>query len=101
MKSWSRKGGTHRQIYVKFNNVPFSAMDCFEGIGVLVKKKLIEVSLIDDLISSLVMMFWNKTNSFVREYRARRNIPQFAEYLEYLYNEVKTIAELQHPELKT
>jgi uncharacterized Zn finger protein len=78
-----------------------ATMDYFEGIGVLVKRKLIEASLIDDLISGLVMMYWEKSESYIRESRLRRNYPQFAEFFEYLYNEVKAIAVQQHPELKT
>jgi len=73
--------------------------DYFEGIGVLVKRNLIEASLIDDLVSGLVMMYWDKTESIIREIRVRQNYPQFSEYFEYLYNEVKIIAEEQHPEL--
>jgi len=76
-------------------------MDYLEGIGVLVKRNLIDASLIDDLISGLVMRFWEKTEGMVKEYRLRINYPQFAEFVEYLYNEVKAIALQQHPELKT
>jgi hypothetical protein len=75
-----------------------SWLDYFEGIGVLVKRKLIDASLIDDLMSGFVIMFWEKTESFVREYRASRNYPQYAEHFEYLYHEIKSIIEEQHPD---
>jgi len=35
------------------------------------------------------------------EWRERFNWPQAFEWAEYLYNEIKPIAEQQHPELKT
>ena len=75
-------------------------IDYFEGIGVLVRRDLIDVSFIDDLFSSVVIMFWEKISGFIVEYRIQRNVPQFAEQFEYLYNVVKEIAEEQNPELK-
>ena len=94
---WEKYGPEDPETY----SIIISTMDYFEGVGVLVKRNLIEASFIDDLYSGLVMMFWEKMEGFVREYRLRRNYPQFAEYVEYLYNEVKAIAVQQHPELKT
>lgn len=75
--------------------------DYFEGLGVLVKRGLIEVSFIDDLISGMVIQFWEKYGPYIMEFRERANYPQFAEFCEYLYVEIKSIAEQQHPELET
>jgi len=73
----------------------------FEGVGVLVKRGLIDVSLMDDLMSGGIIMFWEKIEDVIKETRIRYNFPQRAEYIEYLYNQIKTVVEEQHPELKT
>ena len=38
---------------------------------------------------------------YIKERRVRDNYPQMYEHVEYLYNQIKQIAEQQHPELKT
>jgi hypothetical protein len=73
----------------------------YEGVGVLVKRGLIDVSLVDDLMSGGIMRFWEKFEYVIKETRKRYNFPQRAEYVEYLYNQIKTVVEEQHPELKT
>jgi len=72
----------------------------FEGIGVLVNRGLIEPSLIDDLMSAMVISFWEKWKVYYVEYRVRRNAPMVAEWIEYLYNIIKPIMEEQHPSVK-
>lgn len=72
----------------------------FEGLGVLVKRELITPSFIDDLMSALVINFWEKMRPVYTEYRVRRNAPMVAEWIEYLYNTIKPIMEDQHPEMK-
>jgi hypothetical protein len=72
----------------------------FEGVGVLVKRKLIDPYLVDDLMSGLIIRLWEKSKSYIIGVRKLRKWPQFAEYVEYLYNEIKPIAEKQHLELK-
>ena len=71
-----------------------------EGIGVLVKRGLIDPSFVDDLMSSAITMFWEKFGPILLEYRVRMNYPQRGEYVEYLYNQIKPIVESQHPELR-
>ena len=71
------------------------------GIGVLVKRKLIDPTIVDDLMSGTILGFWEKSEDYVKSVRELRNWPQFAEWVEYLYNEIRQIAEEQHPELKT
>jgi hypothetical protein len=70
----------------------------FEGMGVLVKRGLIDVTLADDLISGAIMLFWDKFGPIYLEMRERINYPQFAEWTEYLYNQIKPLVEEQHPE---
>ena len=78
----------------------FSTAAYFEGIGVLVKRKLIDVSLVDDLMSGYIIRFWLKFSPIIVEWRERYDWPQALEWAEYLYNEISQIAEQQHPELK-
>jgi hypothetical protein len=69
----------------------------FEGIGVMVKRGLIDISLVDDLMSGHVTSSWEKYKPIIEEIR-KNNWPQCLEYWEYLYDEVRVIMEEQHPE---
>ena len=73
----------------------------YEGIGVLIKRKLIDPAYVDDLMSGDTLWGWETFGSFVRERRVRDNLPYYYEFWEYLYDEVSAIAHKQHPELKT
>ena len=73
----------------------------FEGIGVLIKRKLIDPAFVDDLMSGTTLLGWETFGSLVRERRVRDNLPFYYEFWEYLYDEVSAIAHKQHPELKT
>jgi hypothetical protein len=61
----------------------------FEGIGVLLHKKLIDIDLVDDLLSTPILMFWKKTEPIVKIMREINKRPQIFEWFEYLYNEMK------------
>jgi hypothetical protein len=71
-----------------------------DGLGSQVKRGLIDVGQVDDLISGVIIRYWEKREQFTRELRERMNYPQYGEYVEYLYNQIKPIIEEQHPELK-
>jgi hypothetical protein len=71
-----------------------------EGIGVMVKRGLLNIGLIADAVSGVIVDDWEKVEPIVREYRVRESFPHFQEYHEYLYNEVKKYKG-EHPELKT
>ena len=73
----------------------------FEGMGVMVKRKLIDASLVDDLISGLIIRWWEKMEPIMDDAREKMNYPQLAEWTEYLYGEIMAVAEKQHPELRT
>jgi hypothetical protein len=72
-----------------------------EGLGVLVRRGLIDPSLVDDLMSGLIIGYWEKFEPYFDERRRRLNWPQVGEQIEYLYNQVKPIAERQRRELTT
>jgi hypothetical protein len=61
----------------------------FEGIGILLHRKLVDIKLADDLFSTLIKASWEKIRSVVEGVRKYHSSPQIAEYFEYLYNELK------------
>jgi hypothetical protein len=71
-----------------------------EGIGVMMKRGLLDPSLMDDLMSGFIIAMWDKYGSFIQEFRKRNNQPQFGEFFEYLYREVRKSTLKDHPELE-
>jgi len=61
----------------------------FEGIGLMVNKKLIDISLVENLMSTHIIIFWEKINPLSIELRRAFNRPQIDVWKEYLYNEIK------------
>ncbi len=61
----------------------------FEGVGVLLHRKLIDIGLIDDLFSGPIKMAWEKFKPIVEDARKQLGQPQYAEWVEYLYNEIQ------------
>ena len=60
----------------------------FKGVGVLVKLKLIDLNLVDELMGTSIRLHWEKSGSIVKEFRARL-WPHAYEWFEYLYDELK------------
>lgn len=84
------------------NYAVFSSVTSFyDGIGVLVKSGLVDVNLVSDIMSGSVTRLWERFGPAIYGIRERYRWPQYREYLELLYNEIKPIVERQHPELKT
>ncbi len=100
---WTDYDDYEEKYRTEAKRVPFSSIGIFfEGIGVLVKRELIDPTLVDDLMSSMVLRFWDKFGeSVIKEKQVRDDYPQYFEYVEYLYNVIKPMVESQHPELKT
>ena len=65
----------------------------FEGVGVLVKRGLIDLSLVDDLLGSMITHTWEKMGPVEVESRVCFNNPRAFEDFEYLYNEIVRFAE--------
>jgi len=90
--------GKNPDVYLHFHQ----QARFFEGVGVLVKRKLVDPLLVDDLMSGNILQFWEKFGeSFIKERQVRNNYPQFYEHVEYLYSVIKPIRDSQHPELDT
>ena len=62
------------------------AADFYENLGVLVKRKLVDISLVADIYS---VDSWEKLKPWIEETRRRANNPKVYEWFEYLYNEMK------------
>lgn len=65
----------------------------YEGIGVLVKRKLIDLGLVDDLMSGLALRYWEKMGPMIIKQRELFGWPEAYEWTEYLYNEIQAIME--------
>ena len=61
----------------------------FEGIGVLLKRKLINIDLVDDLFTGPIKMTWEKMEYVTKKARKQRELPTIFEWFEYLYNEMQ------------
>jgi len=61
----------------------------FEGIGILLRRNLIDVGLVDDLFSYSIETIWERIKEVVEGVRKHHNAPQIWEWFEYLYSEMK------------
>ncbi|MBN2335243.1 hypothetical protein JXL21_06750 [Candidatus Bathyarchaeota archaeon] len=83
---------------VEFRNAINVSGIFFEGLGVYVHRGLIDVNMVDDLMSEAIMSFWRKSKPLIYETRTRNNLPQYGEWIEYLATEVEKIFHKQHTE---
>ncbi len=60
----------------------------FEGIGVLVKERLVNIRLVSLLISGYVIRYWEKFEEVIIDFREKKKWPRAAIELEYLYTQV-------------
>jgi hypothetical protein len=61
----------------------------FEGVGILLHRKHIDIDLVDDLFSSPVKRAWEKLKPIAEGERNQTQRPQIWEWFEYLYNEMR------------
>jgi hypothetical protein len=61
----------------------------YEGLGVLVKKGLIDVSLVEDLFAGRIMWHYERYKSAFKDARIKAGDPKMYNSIEYLYNEQK------------
>jgi hypothetical protein len=69
---FQKKYRLNPENYIKF----WTVSDYFEGIGVLVKRKLIDPEMVDDMMSGWVIKFWEKIGPMTLEDRRFYNAPQ-------------------------
>jgi hypothetical protein len=61
----------------------------FEGIGILVKNKLVELELVEELMYQPICMMWERTEDVTKGFREIYGSEAFWEWYEYLYNELQ------------
>jgi len=61
----------------------------FEGIGILLQRKLVDTRMIEDLFGGAIARAWEKMDTGVTKARKQLNDPTIYYYFEYLYNEMK------------
>jgi hypothetical protein len=74
----------------------------FEMMGVLHKRGLAKLDLLDDLFAGSLLVTWRKLRPFIRGYRAQANLPDYAQWFEYVARALdKRLTELGevHPSL--
>jgi hypothetical protein len=65
----------------------FIVANFMERVGVLLKNKLLDVSLVSQLMT--VTDFWEKMKPVIKGIRKEENNPGYYAYFEYLYDEMK------------
>lgn len=78
----------------------FSMMVFFEGVGILMKRKLIDPTIVDDMMSGTILLAWEKYELINRGIRERYSYPQWQEWQEYLTVEISKIVDKQHPDFR-
>lgn len=61
----------------------------FEGIGILLKRGLIDIDLVDDMFTTPIKWTWEKMRDQTVIIRKVRNQPEILEWFEYLYNKMQ------------
>jgi hypothetical protein len=72
-----------------------SMMTYYEGIGVLVKRNLVDPTMVDDLMSGPIIRHWEKVRDYVEENRRRTGYYEAGEHAEHLYHVIKGIRDKQ------
>jgi hypothetical protein len=62
-----------------------------EGLGVLVKRDLTSIELVNDLMSGFIVRFWEKYKPYTLEIRTRYDWPNAYEHIEYLYGQIEPL----------
>jgi hypothetical protein len=94
-RDWFEKYGSDPMNRIKLGN----SASFYEGLGVLVNRGFLNPVLVDDLISGNIVTYWEETGPLWNAVREQYDYPQVAQWVEFLYNEVKEIMLSEHPEL--
>ena len=90
LEGFMHKYGSFPKFMESPDYVPYMMdSEFFEGVGILLRRKLIDIELVDDLFSSPIITIWEKTLPITKALREYFKRPQLAEWFEYLYDEMK------------
>ena len=62
-----------------------------EGLGVLLRKGLIDPELVDDLMGGHISLFWRRYGPIIQEFRVRNDSPLAWKDIDYLHDTIKVI----------
>lgn len=68
-----------------------SVMQFYDGVGVLVRRGLLDKSLVADIMSESFVILWDKNKAVIEGARTYYNKPKTLENAEFLYNEIMKI----------
>jgi hypothetical protein len=72
----------------------------YDQVGVLLRRRLIEFDMVDDLLGNSTRQLWEKVAPMIREARERYD-PRLYEHFEYLYDEMTRRAKPVQPAFAT
>jgi len=61
----------------------------FEGVGILLQRKLIDIQLVAQLFGPNIRWQWDRIKPLIESLRKQLNAPNMSKSFEYLYNEMK------------
>jgi len=61
----------------------------FDGVGVLLRRKLVDIGLVDELFHAEVTLLWEKIKPLAEGRRKELNQPTIYQSFEYLYDELQ------------
>ena len=95
LSDWMKKYGPKTNIAAYSSWIRVGRF--FDGAGILVKKNLIDINLIIDMMREVIVYSWDKMEPWVIEQRKMLRHPQLWENFEYLASEVsKRYPKLPH-----
>jgi hypothetical protein len=69
----------------------FNVLYFYDGMGLLLKRNLIDISMVDEMFGNFIIMMWHKMGPIELETRQRINHPSLFSNFEYLYNEIMRV----------
>ncbi len=98
LEAWDRVRDSeyrgHDEYKKQYGLVDLNAVNAyFELIGVLLRKKLIDIGLVTELFTWTAKRLWEKIKQFAEELRKEYNDQSLYSNIEYLYNETQQRAQ--------
>jgi len=61
----------------------------YDGLGILISRGLLDKTLVADMMSETMILFWERCEAVINGAREYYNLPQACEWTEFLYNIIK------------
>jgi len=87
-----KKYGTNLEEYPKFKNI----IDTYEGIGVILKNKLVDPKLIYGVLRESPILYWEKFSPLMKEFGVEAGESLMYPGFEFLCKEMNKQYELEH-----